>query len=273
MLGFSSKEEVIGKSSFDFIAKKDRQRAYESLKKTLEQGTTRNLEYTLLKKDGEESWGELSASIIKDSIGSPLGFVGIMREITERKRSEAEVARLASFPERNPNPVLETDLTGKITYLNPAARKLLSQLRDSKLSDGFEDDLKTIISEYNTHQTENFVRENVKIGDRYYQQSIHYVPENAALRIYIVDITEHKQWEDAVRDAKEKWASLTENTDDIVMIVDGNGVIQYINRTIPPYTPEETVGKTVYEYIPREQHDVFEKSLREVFKTGKPDSY
>jgi PAS domain S-box-containing protein len=87
------------------------------------------------------------------------------------------------------------------------------------------------------------------------------------------DITERKQWEEALRDAKEKWTSLTENTDDIVMIVDGNGVIQYINRTIPPYTPEETVGRTVYDYVPREQHDVLEKSLREVFKTGKPDRY
>ena len=87
------------------------------------------------------------------------------------------------------------------------------------------------------------------------------------------EVTEHKKIEEALRDAKEKWSSLTENTDDIVMIVDGNGVIQFINRTIPPYTPEETVGKTVYEYVPREQHDVMEKSLREVFKTGKPDSY
>jgi PAS domain S-box-containing protein len=89
----------------------------------------------------------------------------------------------------------------------------------------------------------------------------------------IQDITESKKAEAALLDAKEKWVSLTENTDDIIMIVDGNGIIQFINRTIPPYTPEETIGKTVYEYVPREQHDAMEKSLREVFKTGKPDSY
>jgi PAS domain S-box-containing protein len=93
MLGFSSKEEVIGKSSFDFIAKKDRQKAYESLKKTLEQGTVRNLEYTLLNKDGEEFWGELSASILKDSLGNPLGFVGIMRDITTRKKAERTLSK------------------------------------------------------------------------------------------------------------------------------------------------------------------------------------
>ena len=39
MFRFTSKEEAIGKNSFTFIAQKDHQKAYENLKKTLEQGT------------------------------------------------------------------------------------------------------------------------------------------------------------------------------------------------------------------------------------------
>jgi PAS domain S-box-containing protein len=87
------------------------------------------------------------------------------------------------------------------------------------------------------------------------------------------DITERKALEDALRDAKQKWTSLTENTDDIVMIVDTEGVIQYINRTIPPHTPEGTIGKTVYEYVPREQHDTMRSSLTKTFETGAPLDY
>ena len=86
-------------------------------------------------------------------------------------------------------------------------------------------------------------------------------------------ITERKKAEEALKDAKQKWASLTENTDGIVMIVDSEGIIQYINRTIPPYTPEETVGKTVYEYVPREQHDTMRSSLKKTFETGVPFNY
>ncbi|MCJ7632823.1 PAS domain S-box protein, partial [Candidatus Bathyarchaeota archaeon] len=93
MLGFSSKEEVIGKSSFDFFAEKDRQKAYANMKRTSEQGTVRNVEYALLNKDGEEVWGELSASIIKDSSGNPSGFVGIMRDITARKKTEKTLSK------------------------------------------------------------------------------------------------------------------------------------------------------------------------------------
>jgi PAS domain S-box-containing protein len=57
------------------------------------------------------------------------------------------------------------------------------------------------------------------------------------------------------------------------MIVDSEGIIQYINRTIPPYTPEGTIGKTVYEYVPREQHDTMRSSLKKTFETGVPLSY
>jgi len=57
------------------------------------------------------------------------------------------------------------------------------------------------------------------------------------------------------------------------MIVDSEGIIQYINRTIPPYTPEETIGKTVYEYVPREQHDTMRSSLKKTFETGVPLDY
>ncbi|MDD5447285.1 MAG: PAS domain S-box protein [Methanocellales archaeon] len=66
---------------------------------------------------------------------------------------------------------------------------------------------------------------------------------------------------------------MKKNTKDSVMIVDDKGIIQYFSKTIAPHTPEEIIGKDVYECIPRDQHNMLRKSLREVFETGKPDSY
>jgi len=40
----------------------------------------------------------------------------------ERKLLQERTSRLASFPEQNPNPVIETDLDGQVTYLNPVAK-------------------------------------------------------------------------------------------------------------------------------------------------------
>jgi len=79
--------------------------------------------------------------------------------------------------------------------------------------------------------------------------------------------------EEALRGSQEKWRSLTWNTDDTIEIVDKNNVIRYINRTIPPETPKDVVGKTIYEYVSKEHHDVMRESLERVYKTAKPDSY
>ncbi len=86
--GFSSKDEVFGKSAFMFIAEKDYQIATENMKKTLEQGVIKNVEYTLCKKDGGEFSGELSVSVIKDTSGNPTGFVAITRDVTERRKAD-----------------------------------------------------------------------------------------------------------------------------------------------------------------------------------------
>ncbi|MBS7632959.1 PAS domain S-box protein [Candidatus Bathyarchaeota archaeon] len=100
--GFSSKAELIGKSAFELIAKKDHERAFEGIKKTLEEGYVRDREYTLITKDGREFPAELSASVVRDDSGRPIGFVAITSDITERKRMEKQLLkseRLAAIGE------------------------------------------------------------------------------------------------------------------------------------------------------------------------------
>jgi PAS domain S-box-containing protein len=537
MMGYSSKEEIVGKNRLELIAEKDRESALKSLKIAFEQGTIKNVEYTFLKKNGEEYQGELSASILRDSVGNPVCFVGVIRDTSERKKAEealreseqrfrrlseatfeaiaihdkgkildanqnfakmfgyelsevigknaldfaapesrdlvlknilsrcekpfegmalrkdgstfvqetrgkaipyegrivrvtamhditerrtAEEAlreskeRYRELAESISDVFFAMDKDFRYTYWNKASEKLTGisakdaigksltevfpdvkgtkieqvyletlrtqqpqsclnkyQLRDkgyvfeinafptkaglsvfvkditerkkveeekSRLLRDLNDRVKElnclygmselfeksdisldgalqgttdllshamqypdiacarIVVENREFSTKNFketgwkLQADIKVhGKKAGFVEVRYLEERPTIaegpflkeERYLIDaiaerlgrITERKKAEGALRDANEKWASLTENTDDIVMIVDGNGVIQYINRTIPPYTPEETVGKTVYEYVPREQHNVFEKSLREVFKTGEPDSY
>lgn len=87
------------------------------------------------------------------------------------------------------------------------------------------------------------------------------------------DDTNYEKTKGASWILRETWRSLTENTGDTVMVVDNNDVIQYVNKTIPPTTPESVVGKTVYEYVSKEHHDVMRKSLKKVYETGQPDTY
>ena len=96
LYGCESVEELLSseKLSFDFIAPEDRVRAMANAQKTLEQGAVKNIEYTLLKKDGSSYPAEISAAVLEDADGKPHGFIGIIRDVTERKRAEEEKRKL-----------------------------------------------------------------------------------------------------------------------------------------------------------------------------------
>lgn len=88
MHNFSSRTELIGKNAFELFSKRERKRAMENLKKTLEKGSTKNMEYALLTKDGREFPAELSTSVIIDPSRAANGFVIITSDVTERKNAE-----------------------------------------------------------------------------------------------------------------------------------------------------------------------------------------
>ncbi len=106
--------------------------------------------------------------------------------------SDAALARLASFPELIPNPIIEMDLEGKITYLNPAAAAKFPNLRLI----GQEHPILTQLLKAVENQDQNsFVRE-VTVGDEIFEQSVHYLPESDLIRTFIIrEITEQKKAE------------------------------------------------------------------------------
>jgi diguanylate cyclase (GGDEF)-like protein/PAS domain S-box-containing protein len=131
--GFSSKKELIGKNAFDLIAPKDREKAAEKLKETLEQGNVKNIEYTFLTKDGAEFPAELAASFIQDSSGQPEFFVAITKDISERKQREEQLYYLATHDALTglPNRVLFNDRLSLALYqANRSQQRLAVMLID-----------------------------------------------------------------------------------------------------------------------------------------------
>jgi two-component system NtrC family sensor kinase len=102
MHGYETSKDIVGRSALELIAEKDRARALDNLGKTLKVGHVKDIEYTFLTKDGREFPAELSAAILKDGSGNPVGFIGITEDITERKKMEEQLIltdRLASVGE------------------------------------------------------------------------------------------------------------------------------------------------------------------------------
>ncbi|MBD2198519.1 MULTISPECIES: EAL domain-containing protein [Calothrix] len=104
--------------------------------------------------------------------------------------SETVLARLASFPELIPNPIIEMDTEGSVIYLNPAASLKFPKLRESGERHPV---LKGLLNAIKNREGNSFVRE-VEVGAEIFEQSIHYLPESDLIRTFIIrDITEQKR--------------------------------------------------------------------------------
>ncbi|WP_353933201.1 EAL domain-containing protein [Okeanomitos corallinicola TIOX110] len=105
---------------------------------------------------------------------------------------DTHLTRLASFPELIPNPIIEMDLEGNITYFNPAAANKFSRLREIGNKHPI---LANLLDAIENNQGNSFVRE-VEVNGEIFEQSVHYLAESDLIRTFIVrEITEQKQAE------------------------------------------------------------------------------
>ena len=83
--GFRSKDEIIGMNSLELVAKKDHERAIRNSKKTVKEERVNHIKYTLVRKDGSEFEALLSASVIRDSKGKPVAFIGLTEKADKQE--------------------------------------------------------------------------------------------------------------------------------------------------------------------------------------------
>jgi len=268
MGGFSSKEEVIGKNCFEFVAEKDQQRAMITLKKILEQGSAKNAEYTFSTKDGCKYTAELFASVIKDSSGKPTGFVTITKTTTESKQREA-AARKSEIPywaliENSSDIIQVVDSKGVIRYVSPSVQRILGYKPEEligrlsvdvvhpddlpKVAKGFEEAIQKpgvpVVTACRCKHKDGTWRVIEGTGINYLNR-----PTVNGFISSMHDITERKKMEEALRESEEKYRKQFEEALDAIFVVDAEtGIIVDCNRAT-----SELVGREKSELIGKHQ--------------------
>jgi PAS domain S-box-containing protein len=74
-------------------------------------------------------------------------------------------------------------------------------------------------------------------------------------------------------ESEELWRSLVETAPDIITTVDKEGTIRFINQPIGVLSPDKTMGKSFYDFLPAEYHEIAMDSVEGVFQTGETDSF
>lgn len=120
------------------------------------------------------------------TIEGEMFIIATIHNISNRILKEKELKRLASFPEFNPNPIIEFKKDGTVTYSNPASKRWFPDIdkvnHKHEILSGFE-------TEFSALKTHHELTRNVEISGSTFEQQITFNPETELFRSYIWDIT------------------------------------------------------------------------------------
>ncbi len=178
-------------------------------------------------------------------------LAALSADLEEAGKAGDVLAHIASFPELNPDPVLEVDPAGRVHYQNPAVRALFPGLEKAGLSHPWLAGIDGAAAELAWTKAWSFRRE-VKIGESWYEQSV-VSAESGRLRIFGRDVTERKRAEAALLESEHKFRELVEYANSAIIRWDPDGKITYFNRFAQEffgYAADEIIGKTVMILVP-----------------------
>lgn len=114
ILGFDNKEEMIGID----IAKELYFDPKEREIKTIEGLNNELILYRLRKKDGNEVWVEDHGWYTYDDAGQIVFHEGVIRDVSDRRKHEAQIKTLGKAIEQSPVSIVITDESGNIEFVN-----------------------------------------------------------------------------------------------------------------------------------------------------------
>ncbi|PIQ28701.1 hypothetical protein COW36_11960 [bacterium (Candidatus Blackallbacteria) CG17_big_fil_post_rev_8_21_14_2_50_48_46] len=73
--------------------------------------------------------------------------------------------------------------------------------------------------------------------------------------------------------SQENWKALTENTDDIIIVLDQDARIRYINRSSTHLPTAHYMGRSAFENLEANQIELMQETLKKIQTTGTPQAY
>ena len=291
LLGYS-KDEVEHLSFFDITHPEDRNRTRQ-LSQEVRSGKRDSYlqEKRYLSKDGRVVWAVVRATGVRDRAGNIAYWIGIMEDITERRKAEIAVQESESryrtiFNSAN-EAILVADIASrKFRYANPAACALLQYSEEEFSRIRVED----IHPPESTKEILDRFRAQAK-GDRLTGQHVPclrkdgtlvYCDINAAVMLidgincnvgFFQDTTARRQVEAALKESEEKYRSILENIGEGYYEVDTAGNFTFFNDGVSKllgYSTEQLGGMNYRSITSGETTERMYSIFNEVYRSEQP---
>ena len=214
-------EQVLGKNAFDLFPHLRDERVFQLLERAQSGETvfSGDIRY-VIEATGKSGWVSATYSPHRDLTGAIAGVVGIIHDITERKRVEEEIYKKAQIIDQTHDAVISTNLDGYIKSWNRGAEKLygykaeevlgryVSFLYAEEEKDSFwQDHVINPLKEKGGHRVEVKVRrKSGEVRDVLLSLAVicNELGEPLEMTGYGTDITERKKSEESIRKSREE---------------------------------------------------------------------
>ena len=242
-------------------------------------------EKRFIRKDGTVSTGLLVASLVSNEAGAPLYYLGMVLDITDRRKAE-EALRASeelyrslfekakrqeqlylSLLDCSADPIVVYDLEGKVRYLNAAHTNLfgwsMEEALGKRLDTVPESDQRATYSTINqivtegltarTYDTQRLTKEGRLVdvsvsGARY----LDHEGKAAGMVVILRDITEKKKAEEALRESEENYRRIVETANEGIWEMDGQFRTTFVNKRMAEmlgFKIKEMLDKSVESFM------------------------
>jgi len=210
------RQELIGMNNRVYADEENAKKVFQAFNKAYKTGEPcRVFDYEITRKDGTKAIIEMSASLMRNSEGEPIGFRGVSRDITERKRAEEEYRTILRT---TMDGFWITDIQGRFLDVNDAYCQLIGYSWDELLTMSISD----VEALERPEETAQHIQRIMETGGARFEThhqckdgrmidlevSVNYTKiGNERLFVFLRDITERKRAEEALKGSEQRLES------------------------------------------------------------------
>jgi PAS domain S-box-containing protein/putative nucleotidyltransferase with HDIG domain len=182
-------------------------------------------------------------------------------QINSASRLDGDLESIARFPDENPYPVLRLGFDGVIQYGNKPSTELLREWGVSVkgiVPGTIQREIEAITKSGKTIEIQ------IEVEEKIFSLILVPIKVWGYINVYGRDVTQRVQAERNLILSEERYRRIVNTSEEGIWLVDGQNRTTFVNPKLSSmlgYSPEEMLGKTIYEFMDEEMAALAQESM------------